>query len=224
MAKPKKAGGGDDKAEDTVLEYLRKQNRPYSATDICANLHNTVSKTAIQKILTQLHEKQLIHGKQYGKAWIYAIKQDDSQTVSPADLEALDRKYVDLKAEKDRLAEELKLAQSGLNSLTSAMTNEQIQKELATLAKENAKCVEKLEDFRSDRKAISDEERKEVEIYLEKMRKEWKTRKAKFDDMWGAIMEGYPGNPKDLMEELSIETDKAVGVELSRDPLQGLYP
>ncbi|KAI8803813.1 hypothetical protein BJ742DRAFT_776874 [Cladochytrium replicatum] len=153
--------------------------------------------------------------------WIYMIKQDGSQTVSPTDLEVLDQPFVDLKAEKDRLSEE---------QAQYVLTNEQIQRDLATLAKDNAKCTERLESFQSDRKQISDEERKEVEMYFVKTRKEWKTRKAKdctgrqFDDMWGAIMEGYPGNPKSLKEKLWIETDKAVGVDLSWHPLEGHHP
>src|SRR4051794_5897094 len=39
-----------------IMDYLRKQNRPYSATDISANLHNAITKTNAAKILTQLSD------------------------------------------------------------------------------------------------------------------------------------------------------------------------
>ena len=41
-------------AANLVLSYLRKQNRPYSVTDITNNLHNAITKSSGQKILQQL--------------------------------------------------------------------------------------------------------------------------------------------------------------------------
>ena len=38
-------------ANDVVLKYLRKQNRPYSAVDLFNNLKGEVGKSNIQKIL-----------------------------------------------------------------------------------------------------------------------------------------------------------------------------
>ena len=40
-----------------IMDYLRKQNRPYSATDISANLHNAVTKTNAAKVLKDLSDK-----------------------------------------------------------------------------------------------------------------------------------------------------------------------
>lgn len=72
----------DDKAEkeakltpqqsaDLILDYLRKQNRPYSATDISANLKNRVTKAAATKLLKDLHERAEIDGKAAGKQIVY---------------------------------------------------------------------------------------------------------------------------------------------------------
>jgi len=79
MAPTKKDG---DKAEKEVkltpeqsasliLEYLRKQNRPYSATDISANLKNRVTKAAATKLLKDMHERTEIEGKAAGKQIVY---------------------------------------------------------------------------------------------------------------------------------------------------------
>jgi 26S proteasome regulatory subunit (ATPase 3-interacting protein) len=54
-----------------VLDYLRKQNRPYSATDISANLKNRVTKTAAAKLLKDLHERNEIEGRAAGKQLVY---------------------------------------------------------------------------------------------------------------------------------------------------------
>jgi 26S proteasome regulatory subunit (ATPase 3-interacting protein) len=39
---------------ETVLKYLKDQNRPYSANDIMQNLHKEFGKTAVQKALDYL--------------------------------------------------------------------------------------------------------------------------------------------------------------------------
>lgn len=60
-----------------VLAYLRQQNRPYSVNDIVGNLHNAFGKTAAQKALDHLVEKDEITVKAYGKQTVYVIKQVD---------------------------------------------------------------------------------------------------------------------------------------------------
>lgn len=54
-----------------ILDYLRKQNRPYSATDISANLKNRVTKAAAAKLLKDMHERSEIEGKAAGKQIVY---------------------------------------------------------------------------------------------------------------------------------------------------------
>ena len=54
-----------------ILDYLRKQNRPYSATDISSNLKNRVTKAAAAKLLKDMHERSEIEGKAAGKQIVY---------------------------------------------------------------------------------------------------------------------------------------------------------
>lgn len=56
---------------DLLLAYLRKQNRPYSATDISANLKNRVTKAAAAKLLKDLHERGELEGRASGKQIVY---------------------------------------------------------------------------------------------------------------------------------------------------------
>ena len=42
------------KCEDAVLEYLTRQNRPYSVNDVVLNLHKEHGKAAVQKALDVL--------------------------------------------------------------------------------------------------------------------------------------------------------------------------
>ncbi|KAJ3092685.1 hypothetical protein HK102_004147, partial [Quaeritorhiza haematococci] len=149
MGKPKKSGKeneesgkskkgsikGDD-AQDVVLKYLRKTNRPYSAVDVFNNLKGEIGKTQVVKILQQLQEQEMIHGKQYGKQWVYCQKQDDLPAPSPDELDEIDRRITLLKEEVTSLKEQVKQDQSVLNNLTSSLTNEQIKARLEQLQNE----------------------------------------------------------------------------------------
>lgn len=57
------------------MEYLIKQNRPYSAVDISSNLHNAVTKTTAAKLLKEMHESGQIEGRVSGKAVVYHVIQ-----------------------------------------------------------------------------------------------------------------------------------------------------
>lgn len=40
--------------EDTVYNFMKLRNRPYSINDIVSNLHNEYGKTAVQKTIDKL--------------------------------------------------------------------------------------------------------------------------------------------------------------------------
>ena len=54
-----------------IMDYLRKQNRPYSPTDISTNLKNRVTKSAATKLLKDMHERKEIEGRAAGKQLVY---------------------------------------------------------------------------------------------------------------------------------------------------------
>ena len=61
----------DNKATEMILKYLVDQNRPYSATEISANLHNAVTKTRTDKLLKEMFERGEIGGRASGKQWVF---------------------------------------------------------------------------------------------------------------------------------------------------------
>ena len=60
-----------EQSSSLIIDYLHKQNRPYSAIDISSNLKNRVSKAAAQKLLKDLHERNQIAGQAAGKQIVY---------------------------------------------------------------------------------------------------------------------------------------------------------
>ena len=50
---------------DTVYQYMKVQNRPYSINDIVSNLHHEYGKTSVQKSI----DKLVAGGKLFEKVW-----------------------------------------------------------------------------------------------------------------------------------------------------------
>ncbi|KAJ3161858.1 PSMC3 interacting protein [Geranomyces variabilis] len=252
--KEKKVASGKE-ANDVVLQYLKKQNRPYSAADVFNNLGGQVGKTVVVKALATLAEEATIHGKANGKQWVYVAKQDEMETPSKELMDEMNLKLSQLKDQNAVLQEEIKALQAGmrglpclcwrgliiirsllvaenppshhsseLSTLNNSLTDDQIQAKLLTLNAENDKMEERLVTLRSgDAPAqLSDKEIKAADTKLEKMRKEWRSRKRMFSDMWGAVTESVPGSIEEFREAVGIETDESVGVNIADDPLKGL--
>ena len=73
MAPTKKDAKEEKEAKLTPEQSaaLRRQNRPYSASDISSNLKNRVSKAAAAKLLKDMHERKEIEGRAAGKQLVY---------------------------------------------------------------------------------------------------------------------------------------------------------
>ncbi|KAJ3274349.1 hypothetical protein HK104_004115 [Borealophlyctis nickersoniae] len=222
MGKPKKNTATPQDPQQVVLHYLRKTNRPYSAVDVFNNLKGEIGKTLVTKALSSLVEEQQVHGKQYGKQWVYVAKQDDLPAPSQSELDEMDGSIGRLKEEIGGLKEEIKQTQAALSGLTSSLTNEQIETRLVELEQENQKLSTRLEGLRSNTIQMSAQDKKRIEAGLESMRSQWRKRKRMFKEMWDAVTENMPGNRADLMEQIGIETDESVGVDINRDPVEGL--
>ncbi|KAF9373201.1 hypothetical protein CPB97_000723 [Podila verticillata] len=222
MPKEKKTGATKgDKNEKLVLDYLIKQNRPYSITDIVSNLHNEVSKTDCQKVVNSLVENDLVTSKLYGKQSIYVVRQDTIDTASPEQLAAVDREIAELQNKIGDRKTHNKQLSSELNLLSSAMTTEQITEKLNTLAAKNEKASRNLELLRSGSKLVTPEAKQKVVKEMEYHRKLWRDRRRVFKEMFQQVTDNMPGKPKDLLEELDIEMNDPIDIGTDpRDLLQ----
>jgi hypothetical protein len=89
MAATKKDATGEkekkltpDESAKLIIDYLRRTNRPYSASDISQNLQNKVTKAAAVKLLKDLHERKEIEGKAQGKQTVYHAVQASNMSAA----------------------------------------------------------------------------------------------------------------------------------------------
>ncbi|KAG0132896.1 TBPIP-like protein [Tuber indicum] len=207
--KEKKEQVTGDQASSLVLEYLRQQNRPYSAIEISANLHNAVTKPAATKILKELDERGEIEGRASGKQVVYHIIQDPKDLASPEELKVMDMETEAVKQEIGGLKAELRALQSTLNTLKAAPTTASLLETVALLEAEIRNSQVRLEPLRSSAvEPVSAEEKATISAEHTRLQKILKERKKQFKEFWDAICDGCVDiNPSDLWERLGLEED-----------------
>ncbi|CAB4379066.1 unnamed protein product [Rhizophagus irregularis] len=221
MAKIKKvpAAKGDD-AEQMIVDYLRKTNRPYSATDVSNNLHGAITKTVAQKVLNALAIKSEVRQKVYGKQSVYVINQEQFESPSQEELNDMDSKIEELKKEVDKYKEKNRQLTSELATLNNSLTNEQCEERLKVLTEQNRKYEERLKELQSGTKQFSVDDAKRIDEKFEKNRKFWRQRKRMFDEIVSTILDAIDMKKKVFEdEELFIERDP---IDINEDPLKDL--
>lgn len=195
-----------------VLDYLNKQNRPYSVIDILNNLHKEHGKTAITKACELLAEQGKIKEKVNGKQKCYFADQSQFPDVDDNEIKEMDSKINQLSELVQQKQEENRKLDSELKGLSSSISTEDAKKELEMLGHECVKCKEKISTLKSGAVQISPGDKDRIYKSREKFVKEWRKRKRMANDILGAILEGYPKTKKQLYEEVGVETDEDLNV------------
>ncbi|KAK3823625.1 MAG: Tat binding protein 1-interacting protein-domain-containing protein [Linnemannia gamsii] len=215
MPKEKKTSVSSDKPERIVLEYMSKQNRPYSVTDIITNLHAAVTKAECQRAVNSLVDKELLISKTFGKQTIYVVRQDTIDTAKPDELAAIDKRLVTLREHIAEQKSKQKQLSTELASLNSALTTEDIEHKLSMLTTKNEQLKEHLVLLRSGSQLVPVEERQQVTREMETHKKLWIQRRRLFKDMFSTVTENLPGKPKELLEELDISLDDPIDININ---------
>ncbi|SAM09414.1 hypothetical protein [Absidia glauca] len=213
MAKKKADTSSSDK--DDLLQFLRRVNRPYSATDMCTHLQGKYTKTSIGKALEKLIDQDMIVSKTFGKAVIYTVKQE--KTTDVGDDQALAKELETTTERLQTLRGENRQRQQRLAKLKSVPKTDDAKTQLEQTLAANASMQQQIAEF--EQKGIvqiSAEERQRVDRLLGSHRKLWSQRRRLFKDILGAMMENMPLKKSELLEEIDFQDDP---VPFEQDPL-----
>ncbi|KAJ7287338.1 TBPIP-domain-containing protein [Mycena rebaudengoi] len=207
-------------AEDLVLEYVKRMNRPYGAVDVSANLKGAVAKTNVQKILLALTEKGELVQKTYGKTSFFVANQANIESI-PADRFALlDEEYKAIDEENKLLGADVKALNSELAKLKTSPTDAQLGIHIAEATAAITKCTIQLQPLRSGAPLISAEDLEQVEADWIKWRAEWVRRRKIFNDFWHMATDSLPlQDSLSLGEDLGVEYDTDEHLVIERGPL-----
>ncbi|KAF1946734.1 Tat binding protein 1-interacting [Clathrospora elynae] len=177
-----------NEAADMVLHYLRKQNRPYSAIDVSANLHNKVTKAAAAKILKDLHEQKQIEGRAAGKQIVYHALQNAAEACTTDQLAALDTQITDLRTQTSSLQTSAKTLRTTLSSLNSTLSTADLIANVHALESEEAAILARLDGLKKGKaKKVTETERQAVEKEWKKCGSVCKRREKIAAEMWKMI-------------------------------------
>ncbi|KAL1602752.1 hypothetical protein SLS60_006173 [Paraconiothyrium brasiliense] len=198
-----------DEAAGMILNYLRTQNRPYSAIDISNNLHNKVTKAAAAKVLKELHERNEIEGRAAGKQIVYHAIQNPQDSVTSEALAALEIKASNLRDQTAALHATAKNLRTTLTSLTSTLSTADLVGSVQALETEKAELVARLAALKAGKaKKVTKREREEVDKECEKWGKLVKKRQKISSEMWKDTIE-----PCMEGEEQKAEVRESLGLD-----------
>jgi len=197
-----------------ILDYLNKQNRPYSAIDVFTNLHKEHGKTAVVRSLESMAEAGKIREKVYGKQKVYCADQSQYPDIDAEELKLMDGKVLQLTEKYQQESAQLKQLEAKKQSLTSSLTTEEALIQLKQLQTECSQYHTRLGGLKNNANAVSPEQRQSIITVRSKYVKEWRKRKRMANDILDAILEGYPKKKKDLYDEVGVETDEDHSVKI----------
>ncbi|KAH9051926.1 TBPIP-domain-containing protein [Lactarius vividus] len=210
-------------AENKVLDYIKRINRPYGAVDVSANLKGTVPKPATQKILLALAEKGEVTQKTYGKATLFVANQNTVDALPEHAIKALADETDALVESNKALTAEIKTASAELAKIRLAPTDAELAAQIAQAESKIAKLRAHIEPLRDGTPLVSTAELDTLDADWSRWHAEWVRRRKVFYNFWALVSDSLsPPDAEQLAEDLGIEHDTPEHVELERGPLCAL--
>ncbi|XP_059155998.1 homologous-pairing protein 2 homolog isoform X2 [Physella acuta] len=200
-------------ANQLVLAYMIKQNRPYSVQDVFQNAGKDLGKTAVMKAMESLASEGKLKEKVYGKQKVYVADQSQYPAVNDAEIRSMDEKISQLQGRIELKQEEIRKLESELHKFNALVSTVDARAQLGQIYPEIEALKAKLGKLKEGRVLISKEDKDKVVKNREKYVKEWRKRKRTASDILNSILEGYPKTKKQLFEEIGVETDEDYNVK-----------
>ncbi|KAF4563451.1 hypothetical protein EYR40_006817 [Pleurotus pulmonarius] len=204
-------------AEDKILEYMKRMNRPFGAVDVAANLKGAVAKTVTQKLLVSLAEKGELVQKLYGKTTFFVANQATIASVPDEEIATLETERKQVEEENTLKAAEVKALTNELARLKSTPTNDELDTQIADTKAAIAKALARLQPLRGGTTLVSADDIAQIDAEWVKWRAEWTRRRKIFTSFWQLATDALP--PQDataLAEDLGIEFDTSEHQALER--------
>ncbi|KAK6097824.1 PSMC3 interacting protein [Batrachochytrium dendrobatidis] len=217
----------DSDYQTVIVAYLKKQNRPYNATDIFNNLKGSIAKASVIKSLATTADQKLILSKTYGKQIIYAPIQNHETSADIEDMveleAALETALKDLALHREIVSAyltfgsivlaEIHFGSLELAILTKSPTTHDMQVAVESFTQKNQILDDRLQVLSSGQQLVPPKQIQMIKSQYIAYRQEWKCRYKMFKNAWTQIYDGSRNEEQKLMSIIGIETDADVGVK-----------
>ncbi|KAH7341446.1 TBPIP-domain-containing protein [Rhizoctonia solani] len=207
-------------AEDAVLKYLKKANRPYGSSDISANLKNAVTKAATQKILLSLAERELVTQKTYGKATYFVAPQTTAEELAPSEIDSLASELEKTRELVKERTGDVKRLTAELAKVKSSPTDDELERMIQESEEQIQLLIRALAPLRIGQAPISESDLAQLDADWIRWRAEWVDRKKVFKMLWDIRSDSLSSSEAaELLEDLGVEQDTPEHVELEKSEL-----
>ncbi|KJP88250.1 hypothetical protein AK88_02031 [Plasmodium fragile] len=79
----------EEETKEKIYKYMKQTNRPYSVINVYDNLHGTISKNVVQKLMDELSTEKKLQCKEYGKAKVYLVNQREFKSLNVNEMRKL---------------------------------------------------------------------------------------------------------------------------------------
>jgi 26S proteasome regulatory subunit (ATPase 3-interacting protein) len=203
----------DPKAD--VLQLLRNKNRPFSSTSLVDELHGEYPKGVVQKALDVLSAEGSIVCKLCGKETkLYFPNQTGLPVANPEELARMDAQVDQLR----QTAAELKQKVDSLRVQRNRLVHTKPIPELIAYRDQLRQQVSETEARKNElvqmAEGISPEDAARYQKEFRTRCEQWKQRKNKCQEILDTLSDAADKKPKQLIEELELETDEQHGIKL----------
>lgn len=200
--------------EKLIIEYLVKQNRPYSTQDLLVNLEGKVGKTELSNTLEKLADSKKIIEKNYGNKKVFMALQNVDCTNLKSELRDLDEKIIVTKSDLTRLQNENTSMDNQLKGFENKVPISELKERINELKILINNDKDRLDDIKSSKVPIvSKEDRAKTQKEFEKFSKEWRKLKRIGTEMIASITENCNMKKDQLCEDLGVILDEHENVQ-----------
>ncbi|SCO69165.1 Tat binding protein 1(TBP-1)-interacting protein, putative [Plasmodium vivax] len=97
----------EEETKEKIYKYMKQTNRPYSVINVYDNLHGTISKNVVQKLMDELSAEKKLQCKEYGKAKVYLVNQREFKSLNVQEMGKL-------KKDMEMMREQMEVAKNDL--------------------------------------------------------------------------------------------------------------
>jgi len=213
----------EDEGIELVKNYMSKANRPYNAKLVFDNTHAKdigLSQAKVTKILDDLVKDEILQSKDFSKKLLYWANQTKFDgALDQSSLKELDEKFAKLTQEEKELSSKVTTLETENKQLTSEPTDKDIDKILSEAKTKHSELNSRLDKIRaSDGGKTDGKQKAKLEEKYNKTKKEWRSRKRKFNEIMDTIEESMDAKKfKSMKDDMGIETDEDAGIKIDND-------
>lgn len=211
---------------DAVLEYLRRQNRPYSSIQIEDNMHKSIARKAIDAAITELEQQNHVKTKAFGKTVLAWYNQDKYKAMLDQAGETAGKAAVAVQ-KAGEAAQQRKALEAQVRALESAPKLADLTAKVAELTKKKEELAKRVGLARaaSEKGVITAGKKSDIVASLAKYRAAWSTRKDIVTEVLDAVCEGSESKehtPAKLFLKIGLTSDADAGADLKAMSVQAL--